>query len=298
MKNLDWSMLQLFSQVARSGGLSGASRLTGLSPATVGRHMADLEAAIGRPLFQRSRTGYELTEDGRALLDHVAEMESASWHLEQWCHKRSGRPLVRIACGTWLAWWLSRRVAEIVRDREPLMLDFFIAERRARLIHRESDIGIRAFRPEEENLASIKLGSVAYASYRARTADPEAPARWVAVNREDAISRYLEYPHLAPNSNVAITVNTPRAMLDLAAAGAGQAVLPCFVGDSDARLVRVGEEIATLRHRQWLVMNNDDRHRAEIRTVADRIVGLVKRHADAFAGSEGAPSEAAAPIPE
>ncbi len=80
------------------------------------------------------------------------------------------------------------------------------------------------------------------------------------------------------------TVNRPRSLRDLALAGAGIAVLPCFVGDLEPRLQRAGEEIVELRHRQWIVMNNDDRHRAEIRTVVDRMKKLLRSHADLFAG--------------
>ena len=43
-------------------------------------------------------------------------------------------------------------------------------------------------------------------------------------------------------------------------------------------------EIAALRHRQWIVMNNDDRHRADIRVVADRLAKLLKAHRDLLAG--------------
>ena len=60
--------------------------------------------------------------------------------------------------------------------------------------------------------------------------------------------------------------------------------LPCFVGDLEPRLERAGEEIAALRHFQWIVMNNEDRHRREIRTVIDRMARLLKSHADLFAG--------------
>ena len=67
-------------------------------------------------------------------------------------------------------------------------------------------------------------------------------------------------------------------------AGAGIGVLPCFVGDLDPTLERVGDEIADLRHRQWIVMNNDDRHRSDIRTVADRLAKLLNSHRDVLAG--------------
>ncbi|MCJ8520814.1 DNA-binding transcriptional LysR family regulator [Pseudorhizobium tarimense] len=57
MKNIPWDTYQLFLQVARCGGLSGAAAVTELSPATIGRRMVELEALVGRSLFLRSRTG-------------------------------------------------------------------------------------------------------------------------------------------------------------------------------------------------------------------------------------------------
>ncbi|MBW6420775.1 LysR family transcriptional regulator [Rhizobium sp. XQZ8] len=284
MKNINWYAYELFLQVARLGGLSGASGATGLSPATIGRRMLDLEEAIGRPLFSRSRTGYQLTADGSALFSQLLEMEGVARRVESWKHEGAGTPLVRIACGTWLAWMLTRNFADIRTERDEFRLDFFIAERRASLAHRESDIGIRAFEPEEPNLAAIKLGEVAYAAYRARNAHPSIAERWLAVAEEDAISNYLRWPHQERAGQIAVTVNRPRSLRDLALGGAGTAVLPCFIGDQDMRLERVGDEIASLRHRQWIVMNNDDRHRREIRTVADRMVKFVKDRTQLFAG--------------
>lgn len=284
MKNIGWDIYELFIQVARHGGLSGASAASGLSPATVGRRMLELEAGIGRSLFFRSRTGYRLTGDGALLLDQVLEMEGAARRIEGWQQEGSGSALVRLACGTWLAWWLAANFSGLRSERDDFHLDIFIAERRASLAHRESDIGIRAFEPEEKNLASRRLGEVAYAVYRAHNAHSSVVDRWLAVARDDAISAYLRYPHETQADRIVVTVNRPRSLMDLVLAGAGVAVLPCFVGDQDARLGRLGDEIAILRHAQWIVVNNDDRHRREIRTVVDRMTRMVRDHGDLFAG--------------
>lgn len=271
-------------QVARHGGLSGASAVSGLSPATLGRRMLDLEEAVGRSLFVRSRTGYRLTSDGSTLFSQIMEMEGTIRRIESWKHEGVNAPLVRVACGTWLAWMFTRNLSLIRTEQDNFRLDFYVAERRASLAHRESDIGIRAFEPQEPNLAATKLGDVAYAAYRARSAHPSMADRWLAVSEEDAISAYLRWPHEERADQIMVTVNRPRSLRDLALAGAGTAVLPCFVGDQDMRLERVGDEIASLRHTQWVVMNNDDRHRREIRAVVDRMVRFVKGNSDLFAG--------------
>jgi DNA-binding transcriptional LysR family regulator len=289
MKNLGWDAFQIFLDVARRGGLTGATATSGLSAATIGRRMLELEQALGKSLFIRSQTGYVLTADGRALLDQLQSMEGAARKIDGWRKSGAGSSLVRIAAGTWNAHLLTRNFSAICNERDDFRVDLFVAEQRASLSHRENDIGIRAFEPEERNLAAIKTGNVAYASYRLRNAPASIGDRWVAVAKESAISAYLRWPHENRSDGIVVTVNRPTALLDLALAGAGVAVLPCFIGDGDPRLLREGGEIEELRHRQWIVMNNEDRHRRDIRTVADRMVKLIKDHSDLYAGRHNRP---------
>ncbi|TRL36764.1 LysR family transcriptional regulator [Rhizobium straminoryzae] len=284
MKNVSWDIYAAFLEVARRGGLSGAVQATGLSPASLGRRMLDLEAEIGRPLFLRSRTGYRLTGEGEALFAQCLEMEAAARRIESWNASGLHAPLVRIACGTWMAWHLMRHWPQLCRPDDRFRLDIFIGEQRAALAHRESDIGIRAFEPAESNLAATRLGEVAYAAYRARSLSGTEASRWLAVGEEAAISAYLRYPREHHAEHIAVTVSRPRSLLDLVLAGAGIAVLPCFVGDALPELVRQDGEVAALRHSQWIVMNNEDRGRREIRTVIDRMTRLVRDEAALFAG--------------
>ncbi|TIX91965.1 LysR family transcriptional regulator [Rhizobium sp. P44RR-XXIV] len=284
MKNTTWDSYQLFLDVARGGGLTGAVASSGLSPATIGRRMLELEGQIGRPLFERSQAGYTLTGDGQALFDQLLEMEAAARKVDSWQRDAQGSSIVRIAAGTWVGWLLSQNMPSICSERDGFRIDLYLGERRASLAHRESDIGIRAFEPEESNLAAIKTSDVAYAAYQARNMRFAGPQRWIAVAEEEAISAYLRWPHQNKHDEIVFTVSRPRSLHDLALAGSGIAVLPCFVGDQEPRLERVGEEIAALRHRQWIVMNNADRHRREIRTVVDRMTRLLKSHSELFAG--------------
>ncbi|RUM07228.1 LysR family transcriptional regulator [Rhizobium chutanense] len=283
MKNANWDSYQLFLQVARLGGLTGASTVSGLSPATVGRRMLDLEQEIGRALFSRSQTGYRLTRDGQTLLDHLQEMEAAARKVDAWRQSGEGGTTVRIAAGTWVAWLLTENFAAIRMPGDGFAISLTIGEARASLAYRESDIGIRAFEPEEANLAARRLGEVAYACYIRRNA-AETDERWIAVAEEEAISAYLRWPHAHAATDIVATVNRPRSLPDMVRAGAGKTVLPCFVGDLDPQLQRLGGDLPELRHAQWIVMNAEDRHRPEIRTVADRMTRLIRSYADLFAG--------------
>lgn len=284
MKSVTWDSYQIFLEVARAGSLSGAQASTGFSPATLGRRMLELERQLGRTLFDRSQSGYALTRDGHALLDHLKSFEAAQRGLDIWRQQAAAPALVRVTVGTWIAWFMAENFASLHTMQDHLRIELCVTEERAALAHRESDIGIRAVEPDEPNLAKTLLGEVAYAAYCHRNMTDWQGLPWIAVLPQHAISPYLRWPHDHSADHISVMVNRPRSLKDLACAGAGRVVLPCFVGDYDPQLQRAGEEINALRHRQWLVTHNDDRHRPEIRTVSKRLVHLLKARADAFYG--------------
>jgi len=284
MKNIPWSYYQLFIAVIRHGGLSGAAAEHELSPATVGRYMRALEHRLGRSLFRRSQSGYYPTSEGQALHTLLREADGNFRAVDDWRGETAAPALVRLALGSWNAFLICAHIGEIRREDDPFRLQLIIGEVRASLAHRENDIGIRSFAPEETNLASLKLGSVAYAPFKARSAPSSIGERWIAVTREQAVSDYLRWPHQHRASAIVLTASRPRTMLDLVETGAGVAVLPCFVGDTNQRLVRAGPVISELRHGQWLVLHDDERHRREVRRVADRLAGFMKARAALYAG--------------
>ena len=61
-------------------------------------------------------------------------------------------------------------------------------------------------------------------------------------------------------------------------------VLPCFIGDREPDLKRIGGPIEELEGEIWLVLNNGDRHKAGPRNVIDRIVALLAKDMSRFRG--------------
>ena len=285
MKDIPWDLYQLFLTVARRKGLAGAALDTGLSPPTVGRKILALEELAGETYFHRAQTGYTLTARGQALFAELQEMEAAARKL-RYHHAETRAPVrLRIGAGTWNTAFMIAHIQSLCTDVDPFYLDFHAGEERTRLAHRETDIGFRAFEPEEANLAVQKLPPTAYAIYKARGARvPEH--RWVAVNETFALSTYLRWPHQNRPDEIVFTVNRAAEMRDLIVAGAGRGVLPCICGDREPGLERV-QALPEVQHDQWLVMNRDDRHRREIRTVINRITKLFRSNADLISGRRG-----------
>lgn len=74
---LNWNDTPAFLAVARTGTLTGAASALGAGVATVSRRIERLEAALGVPLFARAQTGYQLTDEGTALLPRAEALEAA-----------------------------------------------------------------------------------------------------------------------------------------------------------------------------------------------------------------------------
>ncbi len=285
MKDLPWDLYQYFLSVARHRGLSGAANEMRISSATLGRKILELERLSGETFFLRSQTGYTLTPKGQTLLNTLLEMEGAARKVAAIRGEATTYARVRVTTGTWNTLFITSHIGHICTEADPFFIDFNTTEERARLAYRESDIGIRAQRPDESNLAAQKLPNAAYGIYRSRNARvPEN--RWVAISEEYAISRYLRWPHEHKKNEIAFTVSRPTTLRDLIVSGAGLGVLPCVCGEREPALERVGY-VEDFVHEQWLVMHQDERHRPEIRTVIDRIAKLFKSHADIISGRGG-----------
>lgn len=292
--DISWDDLRLFLDVARLGGLTPATRTTGLSAATLGRRVAALERQIGEPLFVRAQTGYSLTPAGEELLSRSAEVEAAMLALTRW---RQGERVVRVSAGWWTSWFLSHHIGEIWKPGEGIGIELVTANTKIDIGRRNADIGIRNARPTEQWLAVRHLGHTAYALYSRRPPLDGTVGLFVGLTGDAAVTpsaRWLQAHH---GDRIRVKGNDPMAVRELIATGAGLGILPCLVGDSDPCLMRAGPLIAELTAEQWLVTHHTERHAREVRAVMERIVRLMRRHAPLFSGEtpqEEAPGDESA----
>jgi len=78
IKSPSWDHYRTLLAVLDAGSLSGAARRLGLSQPTAGRHIEQLEADLGLPLFTRSPTGLRPTDFALALRRHAEGMAAAA----------------------------------------------------------------------------------------------------------------------------------------------------------------------------------------------------------------------------
>ena len=118
---LDLYKLQIFAVVAQEGSFSAAAERLFMTQSAVSQHIKDLEAGLGRPLFERGRRGVTLTAHGEVLNRYagkifalLAEAETA---LTDVGHLTSGRLSIGVTPG--IAVYLAPDWVQKFRARYP-----------------------------------------------------------------------------------------------------------------------------------------------------------------------------------
>nr|WP_199067726.1 LysR family transcriptional regulator [Chromobacterium sp. ASV5] len=297
----DWNDVRFFLALQRGGKLLSAARQLGTTHATVARHLAELEAALGQPLFVQQPDGYVLTAAGRQLLPLAEALENtASQMLDV---GRAGHAevsgLVRIGAPEGLgAIFLGRHLPALMARFPGLEVDLVAVPRFVSITSREVDIAIALERPQANLVVTRKLTDYALGLY----ATPSYLAgREPIREREDLgghqiigyvddllFSRELMFHHgLCRNPRLSLRSTSVVAQREAALADGGIAVLPYYMTFDDPRLARVLPELSIVRS-YWISARGDIRHTLRYRAVWDFLVELCQsRQALLLPQSEG-----------
>ncbi len=156
----DWDDLRVFLAVARGESLSAAARQLKCDAATVGRHVARLEEALGQPLFAKSPRGYALNGAGERLLAHAERAEQAVNEgldaLERGGGRLAGQ--VRIGATDGCASYVLPQVCAAISRRHPeLELQIVALPRVINLSKREADMAITVSPPQTGRVLVEKI---------------------------------------------------------------------------------------------------------------------------------------------
>lgn len=293
MQGTDWSDFQVFLAIARTGQLSRAAVSLGVDGTTTSRRLRRLEARLGATLFEQTREGQVLTEAGERLLAAVETMAQAAASIDETDSSRTGNLLtgtLRISVTEGFgSWFLASQIPQFVKAHPALTLDLVASSGFLSLSKREADIAVMLSRPTAGPVIARKLSDYALRLYAtpgflASTGPPLQASDLVAGPRligyiPDMIYapelRYLDEIH--PGLLISLRSSSINAQHQLIAAGAGMGVLPCFIGDADARLVRVLPDKQIIRS-FWLVTHKDTHQLGRVRAGREWILQAVKEN--------------------
>ena len=294
--HLEWGHLRFFLELVRGGSLSRAASRLGVDRNTVGRRVAALEAELGLSLFERGPQGWSRTPAGDELAALASRVEEDVLALARHAdaRDRAVAGMVRLTTASHLAAHLVVPAIPALLARHPgLILEVAADQRIFDLTRREADLALRMGRPRDASpgLVARKLSDVAYGLYAARGS---GAARRGAVDLasdgfvglDDSLAgapqeRWLQ--RVAPGRQVVFRSNSTASLVAAARTGLGVAVLPRFVADQDAGLVRLeGPEPAN--HELWLLVHADLRRSPRVQAVIEWVDEVVARARSGLTG--------------
>ncbi|MBI3776823.1 MAG: LysR family transcriptional regulator, partial [Gammaproteobacteria bacterium] len=180
MNSYDWALIRSFLAVARTGSVSAAARLLGVSQPTLSRDVQALETATALNLFKRTTKGLQLTEAGQALMESATRMDDAA---DQFARQASGMSLdlygdIRISANEIVGTYLLPPALAALREQHPgVAVEIVITNRASSLSKREADIALRMFQPAQPDLVArrlpdLELGFYAHRAYLQKHGTP------------------------------------------------------------------------------------------------------------------------------
>ncbi|MBX3229916.1 MAG: LysR family transcriptional regulator [Labilithrix sp.] len=191
----------VFLQVVRSNGFTGAARALGRSASSLSRVIAGLEAHLGSQLFTRTTRSLHLTEAGALYRTHAEALVAASRAAHDALAELRGavpRGHLRVAMPVSVGERLLAPHLPAFRARHPeLRLAIDLSDRNVALVQGGFDLAIRVGRPPESSLRALLLGRipivlVASPAYLERRGVPRRPRD---LAKHDCIT---VGPHLGP----------------------------------------------------------------------------------------------------
>jgi DNA-binding transcriptional LysR family regulator len=296
-----WELYRSFLAVVREGSLSGAARRLAMTQPTLGRHIAQLEAALGIALFTRSPGGLAPTDEALALLPHAEAMEASAAAVVRTASGAAGDEsgTVRITASEIVGAEVLPPILAAFRRRHPrIALELVLTNRTEDLLRRDADIAVRMARPKQEALLARRIGIVplglyAHRRYLARFGTPtdidELRRHHLIGFDGDARSwQSLNEPRLSFDRAL-FSFRTDNDLAQLAALRAGLGIGGCQrpIAARDKALIPVLLEALAFRLDMWLVMHEDLRASRPLRLLFDHLAEGLGRYVANGAATEG-----------
>jgi DNA-binding transcriptional LysR family regulator len=175
--------MEVFAEVAATGGFATAARRLGLSPPSVTRAVAALESHLGARLLNRTTRSLSLTEAGRGFLEStrrlLAELDEAERSAAGATATPSGHLRVTAPL-TFGRMHIMPVLSAFLREQPLVTATLVTLDRVANLVEEGFDVALRIAQLPDSTIVARRIGEVrrlwvASPAYLARRGTPQDP---------------------------------------------------------------------------------------------------------------------------
>lgn len=295
---MNWDDLRIFLALARAPTLAAAASRVAIDPTTVGRRLKRLETSLDATLFEPGPGGQVLTNHGQRLLVYAEAAEQAATSARGAIAGERGllAGIVRVSIAEGLGTWLvARHLREFHEANPNIRIELVATNGFLNPSKREADLAIMLARPARGPLVARKLtdyrlklyASSEYTKRMGVPAHPEDLMRHTLVGYiPDFIYaeelRYLD--EIASDLEPSLMSSSINVQHGLIRSASGIGMLPCFIGDQDARLIRILDPQVSITRSFWVVVHKDVRRLARVGAFIEWIDTLMRRQANLTLG--------------
>jgi DNA-binding transcriptional LysR family regulator len=292
---LEWSDLMVILAVCRAGSLSGAARSLGHNHSTIFRKINAIEEKTGVRFFERLSDGYLMTEAGQTAMRYAERIESEVHALGREVLGQDMRlqGKIRVTAPEGISTQIAPRLlAEFCRVNPGISIDMMGGSSALDLSRREADVAIRATPKPPDTSLGRKVCDFRFAVYSSpqyleqNKDKPTQEQNWCLLEGTvDWLIPLVWKKKAHGERQVIFSSSMSQAVINATAEGMGFTLMPCYLGDTNDRLVRVGDPLEALTIELWVLTHPDLRHTARVKALLAYLYDELKKQADLFAGN-------------
>jgi DNA-binding transcriptional LysR family regulator len=292
----DWLLV---ARVAEQASLVSAAQQLGVSHPTAFRRLGALERLLGVSLFERRGGRYAATAAGEALAEAGRGMQTTVDAALLRVQGQDLRPqgLVRVASTEGVIGGLLVPLLPALRKALPALNVHCSARNEFHnLSQREADLALRPATSPPGHLIGHCIGPLRHAVYAQRDKARRFQRAgldqqpWIALDESASGSQALLWlAQILPLEQVTLRFSGLLMVRAACAQGLGLAVLPCFLGDVEPSLVRVGEPVPQCDSELWLLSHSQLRETVRVKALRLWLMKALSAQAELLAGRQAVP---------
>lgn len=278
---MNWDDIKFFLELARSERLSIAAKRLTIDASTLSRRLHKLEESLATKLFERTVDGHVLTIDGTKLLQYARRMEldagQALKVIKEHKNINSGRVRIGVT-EAFGSFFIAPHLTKLKQQFPNIQIELVHFARDVKISRNEADIAIAVERPKSTStiitkLCDYQLQLYGHASYlkdldEAVSITQLSKYQWVSYVDNLLFTEQLSYLKEL-NANIVPSFQSTSITSQYSAikSGLGIGVLPCFLAEQDASLVKLCDHDIKLVRSFYLVTHPESKRLSQVETV-------------------------------
>lgn len=292
---MNWDDIKLFLEVARSERLSIAAKRLAIDASTLSRRLHKLEESLTTKLFDRTVDGHVLTPDGIKLLEYARRMEldagQAFDDIKEQKNLNSGRVRIGVT-EAFGSFFIAPHLMSLKQAFPNIQIELVHFARDVKISRNEADIAIAVEKPKSTStiitkLCDYQLQLYGHANYLDNI-DHEIKLNnlgnyeWVSYVDNLLFTEQLSYlkelsAKLCVSIKPSFQSTSITSQYSAIKSGLGIGILPCFLAEQDASLVKLCINDIRLVRSFYLVTHPESKRVSQVNTVWEYLKQLAQQ---------------------